>query len=442
MNESLNIDSFDPQERRAALLEMAADLPRKKSTPLFNMHCHSFFSYNSEGWSPSHIVYKFAAAALHSAALCDFDVLDGMREFLEAGRIIGLRTAVHLETRAYVPELSDVDISSPGEPGVTYIMGCGFTALPETGSPAGQTLAALRAGAQRRNLALIERINERLPAIAIDYERDVTPLTPRGVATERHIVRAYRKCAERNFTAEAQLAEFWAPLLKCTSAEFIVLRRDIPKLEDLIRNALAKRGGIGYIQPTSATFPPASDFVCWVRECGAIPTIAWLDGTSGGEADAEALLDLMCGMGCAALNIIPDRNWNYKNPDVAALKQKKLDEIVAGAVKRDMPINIGTEMNKGGLPFVDDISGTVLNRYRQEFTRGANIMVGQTVLAEFADLPYCGDKAVELFASAKERNDFFAAVGALPALTTEKADHYSEIGTAKTLDELKKNIGY
>lgn len=437
MTENTQLDNFDLKTRDAALQQLIKTTELPEAGNLYNMHCHSFFSYNSEGWSPTRIAFNCAKEGLYAAALCDFDVLDGLGEFLAAAQKLSLRSAVDLETRAYVPPMSDVDISSPGEPGVTYIMGCGFTAIPCAESSAGKTLAKLRQGAQGRNLALIARINGALPAIAIDYEKDVTPLTPKGVATERHIVRAYRVRSTEVFEDKSEMTGFWTPLLKCTEEEFEDISTNIPKFEDLIRNALAKRGGIGYTQPTPETFPPASEFVQWVKNCNAIPTIAWLDGTSGGEADADSLLDLMTGMGCAALNIIPDRNWNIKDADTAALKQQKLDEIVKAAVKRDLPINIGTEMNKGGLPFVDDITGPVLSKYEDVFTKGTNIMVGQTVLAKYAGMPYCSEKATAMFDSVAAKNDFYAAVGALPALSEAKAAEYAEAGLEKTLEMIK-----
>lgn len=438
MSKLIQLDNFDPAIRRATLQNLIETTEFPQAGTLYNMHCHSFFSYNSKGWSPSHIAFNCAAKGLYAAALCDFDVLDGLEEFIDAAQMLSLRAAVHLETRAYIPKLSSVDISSPGEPGVTYIMGCGFTSIPEPQSSAGKTLAMLRQGAQDRNLALIARINEALPAIAIDYEQDVTPLTPKGVATERHIVRAYRVRANDVFLENSQRAGFWAPLLKCTEKDFEELRDNIPKFEDMIRSALAKRGGIGYIQPTPKTFPAAAKFVQWVKDCNAIPTAAWLDGTSGGEADAEDLLNLMAGMGCAALNIIPDRNWNISDPATAALKQQKLDEIVNAAVSRNIPVNIGTEMNKGGLPFVDDITGPVLHKYADVFTTGTNIMVGHSILAKYAGMPYCGEKAASMFNSVSERNDFYAAVGALPPLSKVTADKYLAAGPEKTLELIKK----
>lgn len=429
------LDSFSPETRAAALNALAAGtFPEPGAN--FNMHCHSFFSYNADGWSPSRVAYECRARGLCAAALCDFDVLDGLEEFLAAGRLLALRTAVHLETRAYVPELASCDISSPGEPGVTYIMGCGFAREPEADTPQATTLAALRQGAQERNLALIARVNAALPAIAIDYARDVLPLTPKGVATERHIVRAYRVQAEKALADAVARAAFWAPLLACNETDYPALEATLPKIEDRIRNALAKRGGIGYIQPDETTFPLADDFTRWVKACDAIPTIAWLDGTSDGEADADRLLDLMTAKGCAALNIIPDRNWNLKSPDEAATKQAKLAEIVAGCVARDLPVNIGTEMNKGGLPFVDDLAGPVLSRYASVFVQGMQIMVGQSVLARYADAPYLGARAVAEFPDRAQRNAFYAAVGALPALTDQTAARLQDAGPDKAFSLL------
>ncbi len=431
-----NLCSFDEGMRRDALKQLATRTRFPEPGANFNMHCHSFFSYNANGWSPSRVAYECRNSGLCASALCDFDVLDGLDEFLEAGRLLALRTAVHLETRAYVPELSALDISSPGEPGVTYIMGCGFTGIPTPGTAQAKTLAHLRQGAQDRNLALIARVNDALPAIAINYARDVQPLTPKGVATERHIMRAYRLQAEKAFPGPAARAAFWAPLLTCTVSDYPSIEDNIPKMEDLVRNALAKRGGIGYIQPTDKTFPLSDDFTLWVRTCGAIPTIAWLDGTSGGEAKCDHLLDLMTAKGCAALNIIPDRNWNLKNPAEAALKQSKLAEVVKECVRRDLPINIGTEMNKGGLPFVDDLAGPVLRAYAAEFAQGMRIMIGQTLLAAYAHAPYLGERAQAEFKDIKKRNAFYASVGALPPLTSKCADALLEAGSDQAFSML------
>ena len=95
-----------------------------------------------------------------------------------------------LETRVYVPEFADREINSPGEPGVCYQMGVGFTTGQASGKAA-RILADLRQRAENRNRGLLARVNAHLGPAAIDYEADVLPLTPGGNATERHMLTAY-----------------------------------------------------------------------------------------------------------------------------------------------------------------------------------------------------------------------------------------------------------
>ena len=431
------LNDYDPAVRRDTLAACAA--MREGGAPAadgaVNMHCHSFFSYHAEGWSPSRIVWEAHKAGWYAAALCDFDVLDGLEEFLDAARVVGLRAAVHLETRAFVDAWAGEEINSPGEPGVAYIMGGGFAARPRPGGAPADQLARFRQGAQARNEALIGRINARLPEIAIHFARDVRPLTPAGVATERHIIAAYVARAERKWADPRQRAAFWAPLLGFGGdvAACRALLEDRPALEERVRGALAKQGGIGYVQPTAEQFPPLERFIDWVRDCRAIPLITWLDGTRGAERDCPAMMDLLTAKGCAGLNLIPDRNWKDKTDEGRALKRARLDEVVAEAARRDLPINIGTEMNRRGLPLADDLDGPVLSRYRHLFIRGAQILVGHTTLATFADMPYLGPRAEALFADRAARNAFFAAVGALPPVTHELADRLLDAGPERAL---------
>ena len=419
------LEDFDPAMRRQALERLAAG-PSVEPVPggNVNLHFHSFFSYNAEGWSPSHIVWAARQAGLYAAGLCDFDVLDGLEEFLAAGELLGLRVTANLETRVYVKEYAEVDISSPGEPGVTYIMGAGFARPLTEGSPQAETLRRVyREGAKARNIALVERINDQVPQIAVDYDYDVLPLTPAGAATERHIIRAYVNKAEAAFGDG--VAAFWAGLLGKSEAE-VAGKLGTPTLEEWVRSKLAKRGGLGYIPTSPDTFPPVEDFCAWVLSCRAMPMITWLDGTSGGEADARGSLELMMSKGCVALNIIPDRNWNLKDPPEQATKVANLEAIMGAANDLHLPINIGTEMNRAGLPFVDDLSGPVLSRHRESFLLGARVMVGQTILFRHADFSYVDDER-----PVAARNAYFAAVGALPPLTRPVAERLQDAGSGR-----------
>ncbi len=437
------LNAVDPTTRRDALAALTAlrEAQFPKPGVNVNMHCHSFFSYNALGWSPSRVAWEARKAGWYSAALCDFDVLDGLDEFLAAGRTLGLRTAVHLETRAFVREQATVDINSPGEPGVCYVMGGGFVSVPAQDTAPRTGLDGFRQAARARNKRLIARINAAVPAIALDYNRDVLPHTPLGVATERHIVAAYVDRAVAALPDAAARAAFWAPLLRLGGEAAARLEAEKrPAFEEAVRGALSKRGGLGYQQPDEHTFPPVDDFIAWVQACGALPLVTWLDGTSAGESDHRALLELMVAKGCAGLNIIPDRNWNLARTDEQTRKVACLDAIVQSAEDMDLPINIGTEMNRAGLPPVDDLSGPVLRRHRAAFVRGAQVMVGHSVMALVAGMPYLSAQAEAAFKTRKARNAFYAAIGALPPLTHEMADSLLDAGPETALARLSEAV--
>jgi hypothetical protein len=404
------------------------------------MHFHSFFSFNALEYSPSRIAWEARKAGLYAAAVCDFDVLDGLEEFLEAGRLLGLRAAVHVETRAFLGAFRDAEINSPGEPGVTYIMGAGFPRIPAAGTDGARGLEGYRAAATNRNIDLVRRINAALPAIAVDYAADVTPLTPAGNATERHIVRAYVRKAVEVFRRPDRVARFWMDVLAMPFEETLMLMSDAPAMEERVRSRLAKKGGIGYVQPTPGTFPPAEAFCKWVLSCDAVPMTTWLDGTSPGERDAAKLLDAMEACGAAALNIIPDRNWNIRDPGQRAVKQERLREIVTLCESREIPVNVGTEMNKLGLPFADDLACEALARHGAAFLRGARIMVGQSILARYANFSYAGPAAAAEFPGVAERNRFFEAVGALPPIDAAEDARLAEMGPERALAKLRDRL--
>jgi hypothetical protein len=168
--------------------------------------------------------------------------------------------------------------------------------------------------------------------------------------------------------------------------------------------------------------------------------ITWLDGTSEVERDGPAMLERMTAKGAAALNIIPDRNWNVSDPELSNVKRSNLKEVVETAVAMDLPINIGTEMNKLGLPFVDDLDGEVLRLYREPFIRGARIMVGHTLLLRYAGYSYTGERARADFAGLKARNGFFEAVGALPPMDEARAVELEDIGEEKALSWFREAV--
>jgi hypothetical protein len=193
------LDRFEGERRGGALRALGEQLRQGAiaAAPVreaVNLHYHTFFSYNAEGLSPSHIAWRARRAGLTAAGIVDFDVLDGLEEFLEAGRRLGLRTCVGIETRVFVPEYAAVELNSPGEPGVSYSVGMGF-ARRTLDSDSERFLTGLRATAAARGRGIIARLSAHFAPLEVSYERDVVALTPSGNVTERHICVAYAAAA-------------------------------------------------------------------------------------------------------------------------------------------------------------------------------------------------------------------------------------------------------
>ncbi len=408
------LDDFSPEVRRNALARLCAlanagEVPVDPPRDAANMHCHTFFSFNAYGHSPTALAWLARKHGWRAAGIVDFDVLDGVAEFLAACDLAGVRGSAGVETRVYIPEFADREINSPGEPGIAYHMGIGFTS-GETHPDAAGTLAAMRANAARRNREMAERVNAYLAPVAIDYDRDVLPLTPSGNATERHMLAAYARTAQE--TVDDPVG-FWADKLGLGRDQVEETIRSGAAFQNLLRLKLMKRGSVGYVQPGPASFPTVDEVNRFVTASGALPCAAWLDGTLPGEQDIEELLDLLIGKGVVALNIIPDRNWNIADPETRRVKVQNLYRVVELAAQLELPINVGTEMNASGQKEIDDFDAPELAPVRQAFLDGAAFIYGHTALERALGLGYQSEWAKTHLPARRERNVFYTRLGNL-----------------------------
>lgn len=407
-----NLNSFDAQLRAHSLSELMA-LAQQGHIKLpppghaANMHCHTFFSFNGYGHSPASLAWLGKKLGLKLMGIVDFDVLDAVDEFLAACDTVGLRGSAGIETRVFIPEFATREINSPGEPGVCYHMGLGFTSnhVPETAAP---IIKDMRRRAEARNRGMLERINAHLTPLTLDYEQGVLPLTPAGNATERHMLAAYVQAAERRVP---NLADFWADKLNLDAADVAALLPDAPKFQNTVRAKLMKQGGVGYVQPGPDTFPTVEEFHQLITACDALPCAAWLDGLSEGEQAIDELLHLLIEKGVVALNIVPDRNWNIADPETKKVKLQKLYEVVELAQKLDLPLNIGTEMNAYGQKLVDDFDAPELAPVRDAFLDGAFFIYGHTVAQQVLGQGYQSEWAKSRFPTRRERNAFYTGIG-------------------------------
>ena len=408
------LDSFDRKARKESLKSLielvdCGDITFDPEQDVANLHCHSFFSFNGYGYSPTHLAWKGKKSGLKFMGIVDFDVLDGVDEFLDACESVGLRGSAGIETRVYIPQFADREINSPGEPGVYYNMGIGFSS--SFAPPSARTqLEDIRRRVAQRNCQMLEKINAYLDPLYVDYERDILPMTPSGNATERHMVAKIILMSHEKLNDPSQ---FWSEKLGLPANEIRDLAEDPEVFQNTVRKKLMKRGGVGYTLPTADTFPLVDEFHQVVRNSQAIPCAAWLDGTSPGEQAIEELLSILIEKGTAAINIIPDRNWNIANPQEKKIKLDHLYRITELAVDLDLPVNVGTEMNSFGQKLSDDFSAPELAPIRDVFLDGAWFIYGHTWMQRRWGLGYQSHWAERNFFDRRSRNEFFITAGKL-----------------------------
>ncbi len=378
------LDNFDKNVRKNALLELIklkkdGKVKWAEEKEISNMHCHSFFSFNGYGYSPIKIAWICKKNGIKLCQIVDFDVLDGIEEFFYATDLLNLRASVGIETRVFIPELKDKEINSPGEPGIYYLMGVGFTKLPSPESPANKILKDMSHRAHMRTRKMVDMLNDYLSDIRVEYNTDVIPLTPNGNVTERHILRAFYNKSKDVFQNTESFIRYWTSKLSVQEKDISNGLDNPHVLCGIIRPKLMKKDGIAYIKPTSATFPEVQTANKMITELDGIPCATWLNGLSDGEKNLEELLDLLISKGISMMNIIPDRNYNIRNPDEKRIKVKNLYKAVEIAKKLNLPIIAGTEMNKFGQKLVDDFNSEELSPIRKVFMDGAYFLHNHTL---------------------------------------------------------------
>ncbi len=421
-----SLNNFDLSTRQQALAELAGTENFPPVRPFVNGHAHTFYSFNYKGYSPSRFVLEAKREGLEMGGIVDFDVLDGLEEFWEASRLLDLKGCVGIESRVFVPEFADREINSPGEPGISYHMGTGFTstAIP---TEAQSFLDNMRSTSAERNQAMVKRVNEFLSPLILNYEEDVLPLTPNGNATERHLCLAYARKAAKMFPEESDLRKFWSEKLGVDIEGIKELPEGRP-ITDLIRAKTMKQGGVGYVKPDSGSFPKMEEMNKFVLLCGAIPTFTWLDGCSSGEQSIEELVEVGRSSGVAAFNIIPDRNYT---PGQTDQKLENLNQVIQLTQDLGLPLLGGTEMNSPGQKFVDDFTSAELAPHQPIFLQGSWILHAHSTLQRYAGMGYLSEWAKEQFPDVSAKNEFYASFG----------ENFSPRGDDQLRDSLDSEMG-
>ena len=171
------------------VLETAQFLPMVPQ--YINNHIHTTYSFSP--YSPTAAVYAARMEGLCTAGIIDHDSISGAEEFLEAARLVDMPVTIGMECRVSMAgtRLEGRRTNNPDQMGVSYMT---IQAVPHDKIG---TLTAFfepyRQARHERNRQMVENINQLLPSLELDYDRDVLPLSMAhegGGVTERHLMYA------------------------------------------------------------------------------------------------------------------------------------------------------------------------------------------------------------------------------------------------------------
>src|SRR5512139_340912 len=91
-----SLNDFDPGVRSRALAELMTrsqqqEIALEPEANVANLHCHTFFSFNAYGHSPTSLAWLAKRRGFRLMGIVDFDVLDGVDEFLNACERVDVR---------------------------------------------------------------------------------------------------------------------------------------------------------------------------------------------------------------------------------------------------------------------------------------------------------------------------------------------------------------
>ena len=183
------------EERLANLKEILKTTEFPPMVPQYiNNHIHTTYSFSP--YSPTAAVYAARMEGLCTAGIIDHDSISGAREFLAAAELVGMPVTVGMECRVSMDStaMQSKRTNNPDQVGVSYMT---IQSVPHDKiETLNAWFAPYRAARGRRNRAMVEKINALLDGIALDYDRDVLPLSEAkedGGVTERHLMYALAK---------------------------------------------------------------------------------------------------------------------------------------------------------------------------------------------------------------------------------------------------------
>jgi hypothetical protein len=292
-----------------------------------NNHVHTIYSFSP--YTPAMAAYGARAAGLAAAGSVDHDSVGAAVEMLEAAAILGIGSTVGFEVRVSLLDspFAARKINNPDSAGIAYmtIQGLPRGAIPEAADFL-KPICAARGARNRRTSAAISSILTGAGYGALDYDRDVLPLSKAaegGSVTERHILAAAATSIIARHGKSQALVAGIAKELGIAAPPRVAAWLSDPEnphyLYDLL--GLLKAGFLDsvFVQPGPDECIPARRAIEFAQRAGAIPAYAYLGDVADsptGDKKAEKfedeildeLVPFLADLGYRAIAYMPPRN--------------------------------------------------------------------------------------------------------------------------------------
>ena len=187
-------------------------LPKPADTPYVNNHIHTQYSFSP--YSPTKALYMAWQAGLKTAGIMDHDSVGGIKEFIEAGKILQMPITCGMEIRCDMSKtsLNGKKINNPDQKSVAYVA---LHGIPHQSiDMIEKFIKPYRAKRNERNRKMCKNITELVApyGLYLDFDRDVLPLSKAsegGSVTERHILFALAKKVTAKYPTPEKVVDFF-----------------------------------------------------------------------------------------------------------------------------------------------------------------------------------------------------------------------------------------
>ncbi|MDD2533272.1 MAG: PHP domain-containing protein [Eubacteriales bacterium] len=325
LNSPLRVDRLDALRQLKAALDRG-EIAKPELSRDVNNHIHTHYSFSP--YSPTKAVWMAYQAGLVTAGLMDHDSISGAREFIAAGNIMNFPTTIGCEIRVSFAdtELEGRRINNPDQNTVAYIA---LHGIPHSEIQAvDKFLEPIRKARGLRNRKMINLLNQHLAdsGLALDYDRDILPLSARaegGEVTERHLLFGLALLLLKHFPHPAELLGFIHSQLGLSIGDKLSAQlTDLANphraydLLGLLKSELVEQF---YVAADDAECPRVSEVVAFAKTHGIILAYPYLgdvgDSVTGDKKTQKfeddylpVLFDLLANLGFTAVTYMPSRN--------------------------------------------------------------------------------------------------------------------------------------